>query len=172
MRLTRTVPNPRSKTSHNTSACIFGLHLSSFHPTMRALKHPDTFSDQSDDEKDIGEQLRSALRQDLLRTLQSRLPILTHLNADTTWLLSLPVPCHATAAKSKKRKRKTEAEPDVEDVDTVLGTAEEKDHGKAYFHLLIDPWLKRRRPVLQPTMARARKCRPNNRRSGRGNWRH
>jgi hypothetical protein len=109
---------------------------------MRALEYPDPFSDQDDDEKQIEAQLRSTLRQDLARTLQSRRPLLTHLNADTTWLLSLPVPEHALHAKSKKRKRKTESQPEVRDVDTVLGTAEEKHPEKAYFHILIDPWLK------------------------------
>jgi hypothetical protein len=118
--------------------CIF-LHLTR---TIRALKYPDPFSDQGDDEEDIKAQLRSTLRQDLGRTLQSRRPLLTHLNPDTTWLLSLPILLHVVTAKSKKRKRTTETEANDGDRGTILGTVEEMAHVKQYFHILIDPWLK------------------------------
>jgi hypothetical protein len=44
----------------------------------------------------------------------TRRPILTHLNADTTWLLSLPIPeKHLSASQSKR----------------------------LYYHILFDPWL-------------------------------
>ncbi len=108
---------------------------------MRALKHPDPLSDQVNEEKDIEAQLHSTLRQEVARKLQCRRPLLTHLNADTTWLLSLPVPEDAQHAKSKKRKRKIDADSDLGEVNTVPGTREAA-HQKAYFHILIDPWLK------------------------------
>ena len=107
---------------------------------MRTLKYPDPFSDQTDEEKVMEAQLRSTLRQDLSRTLQCKRPLLTHLNADTTWLLSLPVPDHGQHVKSKKLKRGAETKDDtIEAVDTVLGTVQEADCGKTYFHILIDP---------------------------------
>jgi hypothetical protein len=109
---------------------------------MRALKYPDPFPDQGDDEKNIEAQLRSTLHQDLARMLQTRRPLLTHLNADTTWLLSLPIPEHALSAKNKKQKREIESEMDVGDAGTVPSTAEETARAKQYFHILIDPWLK------------------------------
>jgi hypothetical protein len=58
------------------------------------------------------QQLFQTLRDSITASLSTRRPLLTHLNADTTWLLSLPVPLsHA----SRRRRR--------------------------YFHILIDPWL-------------------------------
>lgn len=109
---------------------------------MRALKYPEPISDQGNDEKNIEAQLRSTLHQDLARTLQTRRPLLTHLNADTTWLLSLPIPEHALPARNKKRKREIEPEGETGDAGTVPSAAEETAHAKQYFHILIDPWLK------------------------------
>jgi hypothetical protein len=57
-------------------------------------------------------QLLTDLRTSMTHALSSRRPILTHLNADTTWLLSLPIPL------SHPRRKK-----------------------RLYFHILIDPWL-------------------------------
>jgi hypothetical protein len=45
-----------------------------------------------DDETACNSQLQSTLLSSITSTLASRKPVLTHLNADTTWLLSLPYP--------------------------------------------------------------------------------
>ena len=57
-------------------------------------------------------QLESELQEDIFQALDSRRPILTHVNADTTWLVQLPYPvAHASPA------------------------------GRSFFNILIDPWL-------------------------------
>ncbi|KAH7318956.1 hypothetical protein BKA65DRAFT_409117 [Rhexocercosporidium sp. MPI-PUGE-AT-0058] len=66
-----------------------------------------------DDDSDPSNQLHTTLRESINRSLSSRRPLLTHLNADTTWLLSIPYP--ETAASSDRR---------------------------IYYHILIDPWLR------------------------------
>jgi len=48
----------------------------------------------SNEEEEISAQLNTTLRASVTAALSSRRPILTHLNADTTWLLSLPIPYH------------------------------------------------------------------------------
>lgn len=58
------------------------------------------------------QQLHQTLRDSITASLSTRRPLLTHLNADTTWLLSLPVP---PSHPSKKHR--------------------------LYFYILIDPWL-------------------------------
>ena len=45
-----------------------------------------------DEQKDASNQLQGELKDSVANGLSSRRPILTHLNADTTWLLSLPYP--------------------------------------------------------------------------------
>jgi hypothetical protein len=60
----------------------------------------------------IATQLQGTLQSCISRALFSRRPLLTHLNADTTWLISLPKP-------------------------TGLVPGE-----KIYYHILIDPWLR------------------------------
>ncbi|PBP16934.1 hypothetical protein BUE80_DR012329 [Diplocarpon rosae] len=67
----------------------------------------------SEDDHDLSSQLHATLRESIFRSLSSRRPLLTHLNADTTWLLSLPYP----------------------------DSAERRD-GNTYYHILIDPWLR------------------------------
>lgn len=57
-------------------------------------------------------QLQSDLKSSIIGALSTRRPILTHLNADTTWLLQLPYPRHALPAS-----------------------------GRTFFNILIDPWL-------------------------------
>lgn len=64
-------------------------------------------------------------RQTQLRTLlaatnSKRRPLLTHLSADNSWLLSIPIPDDTPAATSH-------------------GTTQR--HPKVYFHLLLDAWL-------------------------------
>jgi len=59
-----------------------------------------------------GLQLQQNLRDSTGRALACRRPILSHLNADTTWLLQLPYPPRAIHPKGRSR-----------------------------FHILIDPWL-------------------------------
>ncbi|PVH72716.1 hypothetical protein DL98DRAFT_432649 [Cadophora sp. DSE1049] len=66
-----------------------------------------------DDDSDPSKQLHQTLRESITRSLSSRRPLLTHLNADTTWLLSLPYPEHAPSSG-----------------------------GNVYYHILIDPWLR------------------------------
>lgn len=57
-------------------------------------------------------QLHQDLRAATSEALSSRRPLLTHLSADTAWLLSVPRPEHAT-----------------------------RRGGRVYYNLLIDPWL-------------------------------
>ncbi|KAG4429135.1 hypothetical protein IFR05_015378 [Cadophora sp. M221] len=66
-----------------------------------------------DDDSDPSNQLQTTLRESITRSLSSRRPILTHLNADTTWLLSIPYPESAPSC-----------------------------NGRIYYHILIDPWLR------------------------------
>merc|ERR1712230_150867 len=71
-------------------------------------------SDMSqDDDSDPSKQLQQTLRESITQSLSSRRPLLTHLNADTTWLLSLPYPESTPSTK-----------------------------GSVYYHILIDPWLR------------------------------
>ena len=62
---------------------------------------------------DPSAQLYQTLRSSVTDALSTRRPLLTHLNADTTWLLSLPYPI--TSHNPNKR---------------------------AYYHVLFDPWLR------------------------------
>ncbi|KAL2060112.1 hypothetical protein VTL71DRAFT_9934 [Oculimacula yallundae] len=66
-----------------------------------------------DDDNDPSDQLQTTLHESITRSLSSRRPLLTHLNADTTWLLSLPYPASAPG-----------------------------NNGKVYYHIVIDPWLR------------------------------
>ncbi|PMD37866.1 hypothetical protein L207DRAFT_513852 [Hyaloscypha variabilis F] len=80
---------------------------------------------QSEDIDEPSQQLQATLHDSITRSLSSsnstRRPLLTHLNADTTWLLSLPIPpSSATAQRS-----------------TSISTSRKR----IYFHILIDPWL-------------------------------
>ncbi|KAI9047444.1 hypothetical protein LZ554_008163 [Drepanopeziza brunnea f. sp. 'monogermtubi'] len=72
-------------------------------------------SSQEDEEEEISKQLHATLHDSVRRSLSSRRPLLTHLNADTTWLLSLPHPESESQKKSSRR---------------------------VYYHILIDPWLR------------------------------
>lgn len=65
-----------------------------------------------EDEVDASHQLQGELDESIARGFANRRPILTHLNADTTWLLSLPYP--EGSEQPAKRQR---------------------------FNVLIDPWL-------------------------------
>ncbi len=58
-------------------------------------------------------QLQGNLRDSLRGVLASRRPILSHLNADTTWLLQLPYPAHAL-----------------------------RPPGRSHFNVLLDPWFR------------------------------
>lgn len=68
-----------------------------------------------DQMQDPSLQLQGDLRASILRSLATRRPILTHLNADTSWLLSLVQPSSTDADHSTPRRRR--------------------------FNVLIDPWL-------------------------------
>lgn len=70
-------------------------------------------SSVEEDDNNASSQLQSTLQDSITQARSTRRPLLTHLNADTTWLLSIPYPRNAN-----KRK------------------------GRIYFHLLIDPWLR------------------------------
>lgn len=65
----------------------------------------------SDDEA-AANQLQCDLNESIRQAHRIRRPILTHLNADTTWLLSLPTPDHSTVRSTRSR-----------------------------YNLLLDPWL-------------------------------
>jgi hypothetical protein len=64
-------------------------------------------------EDDPSVQLYATLRNSITTSLSTRRPLLTHLNADTTWLLSIPYP-----------------------------STYPPENGRIYYHILIDPWLK------------------------------
>ncbi|KAH8649476.1 hypothetical protein BGZ60DRAFT_422425 [Tricladium varicosporioides] len=70
-------------------------------------------SPAEEDDHNASSQLQSTLQDSITRASSTRRPLLTHLNADTTWLLSIPYPKSA-------RKQK----------------------GRIYYHILIDPWLR------------------------------
>lgn len=74
------------------------------------MSSPPTFDD---DEAALSSQLNATLQTSITTALSTRRPLLTHLNADTTWLLSLPYP------------------------PTHLSV-----NGRIYYHILIDPWLR------------------------------
>ena len=57
------------------------------------------------------QQLKNSLRQSIRDASSSRRPVLSHLNADTSWLLQLPYP------------------PDAE-----------RPPGRSRWNILIDPW--------------------------------
>lgn len=57
-------------------------------------------------------QLQRDLRDSIHRAFATQRPVLTHLNADTTWLLQLPYPQHALPAS-----------------------------GRTHYNVLVDPWL-------------------------------
>jgi len=57
-------------------------------------------------------QLHRDLQDSIHRAFATQRPVLTHLNADTTWLLQIPYPQHALPAS-----------------------------GRTHFNVLIDPWL-------------------------------
>lgn len=57
--------------------------------------------------------------------LESPRPVLAHLNADTTWLLQLPIPTSATATAKHKSK----------------ATSKAKTPRRSHYNILIDPWL-------------------------------
>lgn len=74
-------------------------------------------------------QLQRDLRTSIVRALASHRPILTHLNADTSWLLSLAWPLNKserTASAQRARRR---------------GQHHHQSH-QHRFNILIDPWLK------------------------------
>lgn len=66
-----------------------------------------------DNDNNPSSQLQSNLRDSITRALATRRPLLTHLNADTTWLLSIPYPSSSPSPK-----------------------------GRIYWHILVDPWLR------------------------------
>jgi len=87
----------------------------------------------------VKQQLRATISQDLSRTLQSGRPLLTHLNADTTWLLSLPIPGH-TGRENGRRDIKSKKDKDDGKESAALRNGRKSE--KRYFHILIDPWLR------------------------------
>ncbi|RDW72957.1 hypothetical protein BP6252_06864 [Coleophoma cylindrospora] len=106
------------------------------------------------------EQLYHDLHTSITASLSStpqRRPILTHLNADTTWLLSIPYPQEQRthdepSPETKQTRRSPRAIKSTRIVrETKIlsprkrkrNTSEEEgDKKKKYFHILIDPWLK------------------------------
>lgn len=60
-------------------------------------------------------------------TLKSPRPVIAHLNADTTWLLQLPIPAAATASPKSKTKAKSKSKA--------------RAPRRSRYNILIDPWL-------------------------------
>jgi hypothetical protein len=65
------------------------------------------------DDEEPSKQLQSTLRDSITRALSTHRPLLTHLNADTTWLLSVPYPPSSPSPRDR-----------------------------IYWHILVDPWLR------------------------------
>ncbi|KAI9744583.1 MAG: hypothetical protein M1818_002112 [Claussenomyces sp. TS43310] len=93
-------------------------------------------------------QLQSELETSLATSLATQRPLLTHLNADTTWLLSIPVPpvpaqplanfrdqAEAEARSASGRPRKFPGH-------RVVGGRPGGPAPRCYYHVLIDPWLR------------------------------
>lgn len=57
--------------------------------------------------------------------LESPRPVLAHLNADTTWLLQLPIPASVTVSKKSRAK----------------GKSRSKTPRRSRYNILVDPWL-------------------------------
>jgi hypothetical protein len=66
----------------------------------------------ADDQDSTASKLRTQIRGAFQQARGSRSPVLTHLNADTTWLLSLPYPEHVSPPSNR-----------------------------SHYNILIDPWL-------------------------------
>jgi hypothetical protein len=64
------------------------------------------------DKEDLSSQLHETLHESVAHGLSTQRPLLTHLNADTTWLLSIPYPASSPSPRNR-----------------------------IYYHILIDPWL-------------------------------
>lgn len=70
-------------------------------------------SSENEEDYSPSAQLAADLQSSITVALNTRRPLLTHLNADTTWLLSIPYPLAQPNSRSRR-----------------------------YYHILIDPWLK------------------------------
>jgi hypothetical protein len=111
---------------------------------------PENDPDYNNAQDALEAQLRANLREDLARALQIRRPLLTHLNADTTWLLSLPIPTNTTSPDSTTKNRNNvtgAAQHGLENDENKArnGRGREDDvpaKEKVFFHILIDPWLR------------------------------
>lgn len=80
---------------------------------MPRSRNATTNDHQIDEDENPSNQLQHELKQSILHALSTRRPVLTHLNADTTWLLSVTDP----AGMPERGNR-------------------------IYYHILIDPWLR------------------------------
>jgi hypothetical protein len=69
--------------------------------------------DDAANDDDPSTQLQLELKQSITQALSTRRPLLTHLNADTSWLLSIPYPPNAPDRRNR-----------------------------IFYHILIDPWLR------------------------------
>jgi hypothetical protein len=101
-------------TDITVSTPLHFLHKHHHNASPKAIPplYPLTMSSSSS-EDDPSAQLHATLRASITASLSTRRPLLTHLNADTTWLLSLPYP-----------------------------PTHPSKNGQIYYHILIDPWLK------------------------------
>lgn len=77
---------------------------------------------EKNEEESPTAQPSAELEEDMVRVAEheGRRPVITHLNADTSWLFSIPYP---DAEKEKER-------------------GEGNGEGRKYFHILVDPWFK------------------------------
>lgn len=72
-------------------------------------------------------------------------PVLTHLNADSSWLLSLPVPSHPTSGpRTSISTHNSLPRPSLNS--TTRRT-------KRYYHILIDPWLSGSQTDISPLLS-------------------
>ncbi|KAF2453452.1 hypothetical protein BDY21DRAFT_125858 [Lineolata rhizophorae] len=80
-------------------------------------------------------QLRDSLSSHLRARLRRRSPLLHHLNADTSWLLQIPLPAVAARRRTRGARRSG---------GSVASNAAAGGRGtaRAYYNILIDPWLK------------------------------
>jgi hypothetical protein len=106
-----------------------------------------------DDDEAVKAQLEITILEDYKRKLAARAPVLTHLNADTSWLLSVPVPLEVdseqpdySALDAKVHFAFTSGLPKLSNHDRAGGGATPSPDGcdgmkRQYYHILIDPWL-------------------------------
>ncbi|MCJ1224915.1 hypothetical protein MMC12_001562 [Toensbergia leucococca] len=107
----KSTPSGPTTVQHNAeSYSDLTAHSHSVSSTPRDLGKKTLLSKVDMDPSTL--QLQNDLRESISRALKTRRPVLTHLNADTTWVLQLPYPQNTPSP-----------------------------HGRSFYNILIDPWL-------------------------------